>query len=77
MAKKLDVLVRTSLPAPASARMLNVRAAAEYLGATVWFVRTIAWKKQIPTATFGNRLLFDRADLDRFIENQKTPAPVR
>ena len=52
--------------------MLNVRAAAAYLGATVWFVRTIAWKKQIPSAMFGNRLVFDRADLDAFIDAQKT-----
>lgn len=77
MAKKSNLLVGASSPAPATPRMLNVHAAAEYLGATVWFVRTIAWKKQIPTATFGNRLLFDRADLDRFVENQKTPAAMR
>lgn len=60
--------------APVTPRLLNVRAAAEYLGATIWFVRTVAWGKKIPSVTFGNRLLFDRADLDAFIERSKLGA---
>jgi excisionase family DNA binding protein len=67
--KKMPV----SVPAPGP-RMLNVRAAAEYLGATVWFVRTIAWEKKIRSVIFGNRLLFDRADLDAFIDRAKAGA---
>ena len=55
-------------------RLLGVRQAAAYLGATIWFVRTIAWSKQIPTVTFGNRLLFDRGDLDAFVERSKSTA---
>ena len=64
----------TTAPAPLTPRLLNVSAAAEYLGATIWFVRTIAWGKKIPSVTFGNRLLFDRADLDAFIERSKAGA---
>ena len=71
-AKKKTVPAEHVTPGPV--RMLNVAAAAEYLGATIWFVRTIAWGKKIPSVTFGNRLLFDRADLDAFIERSKAGA---
>ena len=59
---------------PVCARMLNVRQAATYIGATIWYVRTIAWQKKVPTVTFGNRLLFDRCDLDAYIERAKAGA---
>jgi excisionase family DNA binding protein len=55
-------------------RLLNVKQAAAYLGATVWFVRTIAWEKKVRSVMFGNRLLFDRADLDSFIDRAKAGA---
>ena len=58
-------------PAPVSVRMLNVRDAAAYLGATVWFVRTLAWEKKVRAVTFGNRLLFPREELDAFIDRAK------
>jgi len=64
----------TSEATPVRVRMLNVRQAAEYLGATVWFVRTISWEKRLPAVKFGNRLLFDVRDLDRFIEQAKAEA---
>ena len=69
MKRKRDTLL--SIPAP-EARLLSVKAAAAYLSATVWFVRRLAWEKQVPFLHFGNRLLFDRADLDRFVESRKT-----
>lgn len=52
-------------------RLLNVKQAAAYIGATVWFMRTLVWEKEIPSVMFGNRLLFDRADLDRLVEQRK------
>ena len=55
-------------------RLLNVRSAAQYLGATVWFMRTLAWEKKIPHVILGHRLLFDKADIDRYAESQKVPA---
>lgn len=63
--------MKENTPAPLQARMLNVKQAAIYIGATVWFIRTQAWQKKIRSVTFGNRLLFDRADLDAFIEQAK------
>jgi excisionase family DNA binding protein len=58
-------------PAPVTARMLNVRDAAVYLGATVWFVRTLAWEEKVRSVKFGNRLLFPREELDAFIDRAK------
>ena len=55
-------------------RLLGVRAAAAYLGATVWFVRNLAWNRAVPFVVFGKRILFDPADLDRYITEQKTAA---
>jgi len=53
------------------ARMLNVRQAAEYLGATIWFIRTLGWEGKVPFVKAGRRLLFDVRDLDAFIEREK------
>jgi excisionase family DNA binding protein len=55
-------------------RCLGVVAAAHYLGATVWAMRVLAWEKRVPHVRIGSRILFDRTDLDRYIESQKTEA---
>jgi len=55
-------------------RLLDVRAAAAYLGSTVWFVRTIAWEKKVKAVKFGNRLLFPREELDSFVDRAKAGA---
>jgi excisionase family DNA binding protein len=60
--------------APAPVRMLNVREAAAYLGATVWFTRTLAWEEKVRSVKFGNRLLFPREELDAFIDRAKAGA---
>ncbi len=52
-------------------RLLNVRDAAKYLGATIWYVRTLAWEKQVKALKLGNRLLFPREELDAFVERAK------
>jgi excisionase family DNA binding protein len=52
-------------------RLLSVKGAATYLSATVWFMRTLVWEKKIPSVKFGNRILFDRADLDAYVERAK------
>jgi len=52
-------------------RLLRVKEAAAYLGSTVWFIRSLAWSRAVPHVVFGKRILFDRADLDRYLESQK------
>jgi excisionase family DNA binding protein len=53
-------------------RLLTIKDAATYLSAHVWFLRTLVWERRIPFLKLGNRLLFDRVDLDAFVESQKT-----
>jgi excisionase family DNA binding protein len=52
-------------------RLLPVKQAAEYLGCTVWAVRSLIWNREIPFLRLGKRLLLDKADLDRLIEARK------
>jgi excisionase family DNA binding protein len=58
-------------PAP---RLLGVAAAAAYLGATVWAIRKLQWERALPSIRIGQRLLFDIADLDAFVERSKESA---
>lgn len=52
-------------------RMLTVKSAADYLGSTVWFVRNLVWNRELPKLMFGRRLVFDRTDLDAYVEKRK------
>jgi excisionase family DNA binding protein len=64
-----------SKPAPTvDARLLTIKDAARYLSAHVWAIRSLVWEHHIPFLKIGNRLLFDRRDLDAFVEQRKTAA---
>lgn len=52
-------------------RMLDVKATSQYLGVTTWFVRSLYWNRAVPALKLGKRILFDKADLDRYIDVQK------
>jgi excisionase family DNA binding protein len=55
-------------------RLLGVKEAAKYIGATIWFVRTEIWAGNLPYLTLGKRFVIDVADLDRWIEAKKAGA---
>jgi len=57
-------------------RLLDVREAARYLSVAVWCVRQLTWTKQLTPVKIGGsrRLLYDRSDLDAFVERQKKEA---
>jgi excisionase family DNA binding protein len=57
-----------------SPRLLDIKAAAAYLAATVWFMRSLVWERRIPFLKFGNKYVFDIRDLDAFVTAQKTAA---
>ncbi|MBI3671010.1 MAG: helix-turn-helix domain-containing protein [Acidobacteria bacterium] len=57
------------IPTP-EPRLLNIKAAALYLSCTVWALRQLVWAKDLPHVRIGRRLLFDRADLDKFVESK-------
>jgi len=52
-------------------RLLNVRQAAVYLGCSVWAVRDLIHRKQIPKIRLGKKHLLDRIELDGCIERLK------
>jgi excisionase family DNA binding protein len=63
---------RTASVAPdVTPRLLNLKSAAMYLSSTVWFLRTLVWNRQISFLKLGNKYLFDKKDLDAFVERQK------
>ena len=62
----------STTPSPEIPRLLTVKAAAAYLSCSLWAVRSLAWEQRVPYLTIGRRMLFDRADLDTFIESAKT-----
>ena len=59
------------LPEPEH-RYLRISEAADYLGATPWFIRTLIWHRAIPFIAMGKRHVLDRQDLDIYVQNQKT-----
>jgi len=60
-------------------RLLNLRAAANYLGVSPWTIRDLEAKKvlkrvtvPLPGGTELRKLLFDKAELDRLVDAWKT-----
>jgi excisionase family DNA binding protein len=70
-AKKKPVRAVTVTPVN-EPRLLTVKSAAAYLSASVWSIRCLAWNRVVPHLKIGSRILFDRGDLDSYIESQKT-----
>ena len=58
---------------------MNVRQSAAYLGCAIWCVRNLVWQKLLTPIQIGSsrRLLFDKQDLDQFVEQQKKEAAGR
>ncbi len=52
-------------------RLLSVKEAGLYLGLSPWTIRSLGWSGQIPEVRVGRRVLYDRQDLDRFVEASK------
>jgi len=67
--KQVAVIVSAVQP-----RLLNVKDAAAYLGATVWHVRSLVWAKKLVAMRMGHRQVFDLVDLDAFVERLKRSA---
>lgn len=59
-------------PAPGSERrLIPLDAAAAYLGLSPWTVRELTWKGKLPAVRLVRKLLYDRRDLDRLIDEAK------
>jgi hypothetical protein len=60
--------------AAAQPRLLNVQQSAIYLACTVAAVRQLQWSRAVPFLRIGKRILFDRVDLDRYVDLAKEGA---
>ncbi len=54
-----------------SPRLLTLPEAAHYLGCTLWSIRELIWKGQLPYTRFGKRFQVDRRDLDELVDREK------
>ena len=52
-------------------RLLTLPEAARYLGCTLWSVRELIGKGQLPYTQFGKRFQVDRRDLDELLDREK------
>jgi hypothetical protein len=59
---------------PTLSRLLALKNAAEYLCATEWAMRTLAWSEIVPVVRFPScrKMHFDIVDLDEVIRRNKT-----
>ncbi len=57
-------------------RLYTVREAAAYLGRTEWALRSMVAARRIPFVQEGGgcRIMFDKRELDRYIERNTVPA---
>jgi excisionase family DNA binding protein len=58
----------------AQARGLRVSEAAQYIGATVCFVRALIADREIPALMLGKRWVLLREDLDQYLDAQRRRA---
>jgi hypothetical protein len=56
---------------------MNVKAAAKYLGTSVWQARKFFREGAVPRFRIGNKEMVDRADLDTLIERLKAAKPSK
>jgi len=52
-------------------RLYTIEESAVYLGRSVWSIRELIWKGEIPSVKVGRRLHVDIIDMDTFIEKNK------
>jgi excisionase family DNA binding protein len=62
----------TWLGKPPGKRLFTIKEAALYLGRPVSGVRTLIWKGRLPYIQDGRKQYFDIADLDGYINCNKT-----
>jgi hypothetical protein len=70
----IEKKVAQGISNPQGPRLLTLKAAAEFLGLTVWGMREAVWRGDIPVVRFpgGRKQFIDRMDLEHFIQSNKT-----
>ena len=57
---------------PRAQRLYDLKAAAVYLGRSVWGVRELIWSGKLPVIQDGRKMYVDLYDMNRYIELEKT-----
>ena len=52
-------------------RLLTLKESAQYLGRSVYSMRTLVWAGKVPVVQDGRKYWCDRADLDRYVDANK------
>jgi hypothetical protein len=60
----------SSEPSGIVPRLLSVKEASAYSGATIWAIRQLYWSKEISGTIIGRRLLISRESLDALIDRK-------
>jgi excisionase family DNA binding protein len=60
-----------SSPDSQARRWLDVRAAADYVGSTVSFIRGLIWDGTLPYTRAGKKFIIDVCDLDAYMVREK------
>ncbi|MBI3803478.1 MAG: excisionase family DNA-binding protein [Nitrospirae bacterium] len=68
---KMDTLIRNHSQPQSLKRLYTISEAAIYLGRSIWSVRELIWKGELPSIKVGRRVHLDIKDLDGFIEQHK------
>jgi excisionase family DNA binding protein len=68
--------LKHEVPSVVQPRLLTVKEAAVYLASSPWFIRSLVWDRKLPKLKLGNRLVFDRIDLDRFVDILKQQTEI-
>lgn len=55
----------------AAVRWLTIKQASVALNLTVWHLRTLIWRHEIPVVRVGKKALLDRNDIEKYLESQK------
>jgi excisionase family DNA binding protein len=55
-------------------RLLTIKTTAIYFSCSVWAIRNLIWKREIPHLKIGKRFLLDRTDLDLYVAKHKIGA---
>lgn len=52
-------------------RLLTLKEAAEYLGRSLYSMRTLVWDGKVPVVQDGRKMWVDIMDLDNYIDHNK------
>jgi excisionase family DNA binding protein len=66
----VPAVIQTPTPTSLVPRLLSVKQAAAYTGATIWHIRELYWAKELSGFVAGRRLLLDRTSLDQWIDSR-------